>query len=172
MLRTFRKHWNLTRSSLKGISQRNPNTLHPLKHTPPPHPVPTAQTYFKPQNPKLPLFLSLLKNLNKLPPYVSKGAPRERGQNEYTADRTQTLTSSNIVSSALWFSPYAHLARAEHSLTARQHLTGDSLSSCATCCSVSVMRRWMEDALFAITSDVRCQRSACVSPDFQLIRRP
>lgn len=38
MLPTFRKHWNLTRSSFSSISQRNPNSLHPLKHTPPPSP--------------------------------------------------------------------------------------------------------------------------------------
>lgn len=57
------------------------------------------------------LFLSPLKNLNKLPPYVSEGVPWEEGQEEYSADRTQTLTSSNIAG-MLWCSPYAHLALA------------------------------------------------------------
>lgn len=77
-------------------------------------PVPTPQTDFPIPNPKAMyslLFLSPLKNLNKLPPYVSEGVPWEEGQEEYSADRTQTLTSSNIAG-MLWCSPYAHLALA------------------------------------------------------------
>ena len=139
---------------------------------------PTSRTAFQPQNPKaiFPLlFLFLRKNVNKLPPYVSEGAPRERGQEGYTADRTQTLTSSNIASSVLWCGPYAHLAPAaicwQYSNISPARLfifSGHMLFGIWHEEVTGVWSRWG-----AITSEATCQRiqgRVCVSSGPQMIR--
>lgn len=159
------RHYHVTWSSLKGISLRHPHSLASQS-------LPTSRTDF--QTPKsqgccpLLLFLSLLKNLNKLPPYVSEGAPWERSQDEYTADGTQTLTSSNIASSVPWCSPYAHLAPAD---ICWQHSNISParpfIFLCRMLCSISDeevdggysrFAGWKLALLDAITNDVTCQR--------------
>ena len=139
-------HYSVTWNSSKAISHRNPNSWYPQRSIPPPSPnlsnwfpTPKSQGHFPPSY----FFLCWRIWTNYLHMCLKEPHGKGAKKNILLTEHKHWLhqTSRAVRSDALHMLTWHRQPFADSTATSRQC---GSLSSRATCCLVSAVRRWME----------------------------